>query len=47
MTTAFVLDALEQALHQRRPVSINGIKPTHRRLCATSWGPSYTINHIS
>ena len=29
MTTAFVLDALEQALHQRRPASVDGIKPIH------------------
>ncbi len=29
MTTAFVLDALEQALHQRRPISVDGIKPIH------------------
>ena len=29
MTTAFVLDALEQALHQRRPASSNGIKSIH------------------
>ena len=29
MTTAFVLDALEQALHQHRPMSVDGVKPIH------------------